>query len=115
MAELRVPRVDEEVQLSAREKVQLECLIPVEHEVAGADDRARLVHVVTLEHAVEVAEVRLAAGRTEAASGEELYLQQARETGLRGRGGRPAPAVPQELCGGERCGLSDVSCKTGVV
>lgn len=56
MPVLRVPRVNEQIQLPVAHEVQLEGFVPVEHQVAGAHHRARFVHPVALQHAVQVSQ-----------------------------------------------------------
>ena len=52
--ELRIPRVDEEIEFPVHDQVQIERLVPVEIHVARADHRARFVGSVALEHAVKI-------------------------------------------------------------
>jgi hypothetical protein len=56
MSKLGIPRVDEEFHLHVVEQVQLEPLVPVEVETTTPHNCPRFVHMVNLNHTVEISE-----------------------------------------------------------
>jgi len=54
MPVLWVPRINEQIQLPIAYEIQLEGLVPVEHQIACSHYRARFVHPVALQYAVQV-------------------------------------------------------------
>jgi hypothetical protein len=56
MPKLGIPRVDEEFHLHVVEQVQLEPLVPVKVETTTPHNCSRFVHMINLDHAVEIPE-----------------------------------------------------------
>jgi hypothetical protein len=55
MPVLRIPRVDQHVQLLVAHQVQLERLVPVKLQIARSHHRPRFMDSVTLQHTIQVA------------------------------------------------------------
>ena len=91
VAQLGVPRVDEELHLHVVQQVQLEPLVPIKVETSTSYNCPGLVDMVDLYDAVEVTEPLVPAGSLEASSREEVDVQGAGEPEV------PGVAVPVNL------------------